>query len=139
MPPSPDGFELLARTVEAAVLLSQETDMETFLERVLALSEEGSITLRAKVLRATAMVAMWQSDHARAEGLAQQSLALYRELDDAHGIATCLELFACLAWRKGTTRRAGWGGEEGARSLKNGAKEFVCSRDGLGRGRARFG
>src|SRR5215467_3636163 len=73
----------------------------TFLEHALARSEGEDSSLRAKALRAAANLAIWQGDHARAEGLAQQSLGLYRELRDTHGIVNCLFLLGGIAWRRG--------------------------------------
>ncbi len=78
----------------------------TFLERALARSEGASNSLRVKVLQAKASVMLWQSDYARTEALAQQSLSLYRELGDTRGIADCLGLLVDLAVRKGQMTEA---------------------------------
>ena len=72
----------------------------TFLEQALARSEEASAALRARVLRATACLAVCQSDHDRAEMLAQQSLALYGELGDRGGIADSLNELKNIADQK---------------------------------------
>jgi predicted ATPase len=72
-----------------------------FLEQALAQSDGEDIPLRAKALRATANLAIWQGDYAQAEVLAQQSLVLYRERGDTHGIVNCLFLLGGIAWRRG--------------------------------------
>lgn len=73
----------------------------TFLERALAQGEGERTALRANTLRAAANLAEGQGDHARAEMLIQQSLAIYRELGDTRGIADCLFLVQGAAWRRG--------------------------------------
>ena len=78
----------------------------TFLERTLARSEEADVPLRAKVLQASAKVTLHQSDYARAEGLAELSLALYRELGNTPGIVDCLGLLFEVAIRKGKMTEA---------------------------------
>jgi predicted ATPase/transcriptional regulator with XRE-family HTH domain len=72
-----------------------------FLERALAQSQGEKSSLRAKALRAAADLAIWQGDHVGVDMLAQQSLALYRELGDNHGIVNCLFLLGGIAWRRG--------------------------------------
>ena len=72
-----------------------------FLERALVLSEGKDDPLRAKALRGAANLAIWQSDHTRAEALARQGLAVYRQLEDTHGIINCLFLLGGIAWRRG--------------------------------------
>lgn len=67
----------------------------TFLEQALASSEGVAASVRANALFAAANLAFNQSDHDRAEELCQQSLQLFRELDDRPGIAYALYL---LAW-----------------------------------------
>jgi len=78
----------------------------TFLERALAQSKGQRVSLRAKVLRAAANLAIWHGDHARAEMLAEQCLALDRELGDTRGIANCLFLLGGINWRRGKTAEA---------------------------------
>ncbi len=78
-------------------------EARTFLERALASSEGESTSLRARVLRTAAYIAIQRGDHTQAEALAQQSLALCRELDDARGIARSLILLENAAWPKGKT------------------------------------
>src|SRR6266700_3384476 len=48
------------------------SEARTFLERALARSQEASVSLRVKVLRAGAHVMLQQGDYAQAEGLAEQ-------------------------------------------------------------------
>jgi predicted ATPase/DNA-binding CsgD family transcriptional regulator len=82
------------------------SEARTFLERALARSEGASISLRVKVLQAGASVTLQQGDYARTEGLAEQSLALYREQGNTRGIADCLGLLVELAWRRGKMNEA---------------------------------
>ncbi len=79
------------------------SEARTFLERVLTLSEGESAALRVRVLQATADIVKRQGDYNRAEVLAQQSLALCRELGDTRGIANGLFLLTEVAWRRGKT------------------------------------
>jgi predicted ATPase/class 3 adenylate cyclase/DNA-binding CsgD family transcriptional regulator len=73
----------------------------TFLERALAQSEGENDSLRARVLQATAFFVFHQGDFDRAEVLAQQSLALYRELGNTRGIANAISLLTSVAETKG--------------------------------------
>jgi len=61
------------------------------------LGEGEDVSLRAKALRAAANLALWQGDYARAEALAQQSLALYQERGDTHGVINSLFLLGGIA------------------------------------------
>ena len=81
-------------------------EARTFLERVLAGSERESASLRVRVLQATANIVQRQGDYDRAEVLAQQSLALCRELGDIRGIVTSLFLLQEVAYTKGKTVEA---------------------------------
>jgi predicted ATPase/DNA-binding CsgD family transcriptional regulator len=78
-------------------------EARTFLERVLTGCEAESASLRIRVLQTTADIVQRQGDFDRAEVLAQQSLALCRELGDTRGIATSLSLLAEVAYTKGKT------------------------------------
>jgi ATP/maltotriose-dependent transcriptional regulator MalT len=72
-----------------------------FLERALAGSEGIEASVRAKALIVAGHLAFIQSDYERAEPLCQESLALYRELEDQPGIAFSLSLLGSVAWTKG--------------------------------------
>jgi predicted ATPase/DNA-binding CsgD family transcriptional regulator len=72
-----------------------------FLERALAASEGIEAPVRAKALFAAGNLAFIQSDYDRAEPLCQESLALYRELEDQPGIAFSLSLLGSVAWTQG--------------------------------------
>jgi predicted ATPase/DNA-binding CsgD family transcriptional regulator len=72
-----------------------------FLERALADSEGVAAPIRAKALAAAVQLAYEQSDHARVEVLARESLVLYRELGNTRGIAYSLWLLGAVASRKG--------------------------------------
>jgi predicted ATPase/class 3 adenylate cyclase len=72
-----------------------------FLERALAGSAEVAMAVRAKALLAAARLAFVQSRYDRGEALAQESLALFRELGDRRGIALALDRLGMAAWRQG--------------------------------------
>jgi tetratricopeptide (TPR) repeat protein len=71
-----------------------------FLEQALAGSEGVAALVRAQALAAAANLACEQSDDARLEVLAQESLALYRQLGAIEGIADALWMLGTVAWRK---------------------------------------
>ena len=77
-----------------------------FLERALAASKGIEASVQAKALIVTANLAFIQSDYDRAEPLFQESLALYRELEDQHGIAFALSMLGSVAWTKGNMAKA---------------------------------
>src|SRR6266700_4155635 len=95
------GLRLSAALKEFWMMHGHYREARTFLERALALSEGTSPALRARVLRAIASVADFQGDIDRIEVVAQQSLALSRELEDTCGIADSLGLLAAAAWLRG--------------------------------------
>jgi predicted ATPase/DNA-binding XRE family transcriptional regulator len=82
-----------------------------WLEGLLALEESGdgssgATATRAKVLRLASMFAYQQGDHGRAVALAEQSVALYRELGDKQGLAGALAILAVRARHQGSHGRA---------------------------------
>jgi tetratricopeptide (TPR) repeat protein len=83
-----------------------------FLERALSRSDEVAAPVRAKALYAASQLndALGYLD--RAEELNEQSLALYKELGDTMGIASCLHLLADIAWGRGNFAAAHALGEE---------------------------
>jgi predicted ATPase/DNA-binding CsgD family transcriptional regulator len=72
-----------------------------FLERALVTSEGSEAPVRAKALIVAGHLAFIQSDYDRAEPLCQESLTLYRELEDQPGIAYALSMLGSVAWTKG--------------------------------------
>ncbi len=78
-----------------------------FLERALAGSAGVATGMRAKALLAAARLAFSQSNYDRGEVLAQESLALFRELGDRRGIALALDRLGMAAWRRGDFTAAG--------------------------------
>jgi predicted ATPase/class 3 adenylate cyclase/DNA-binding CsgD family transcriptional regulator len=72
-----------------------------FLERALPRSDEVASPVRAKALYAASQLNDALGSLDRAEELYEQSLALYRELADTMGIASCLHLLADIAWGRG--------------------------------------
>ncbi len=71
------------------------------LERALAAREGIKASVQAKALIVAGHLAFIQSDYDRAEPLLQESLALYRELEDQPGIAFALSMLGSVAWTKG--------------------------------------
>jgi predicted ATPase/DNA-binding CsgD family transcriptional regulator len=71
------------------------------LERALAARERIKASVQAKALIVAGHLAFIQSDYDRAESLLQESLALYRELEDQPGIAFALSMLGSVAWTKG--------------------------------------
>lgn len=72
-----------------------------FLKRVLARSEDVPAQVQAKALYAASQLYDALNVHDRAEELCEQSLALYRKLADAAGIANGLHLLADIVWGRG--------------------------------------
>ena len=72
-----------------------------FLERALADRVEVALAVRAKALLAAARLAIVQSRYERGEALAQEGLALFRQLGDERGIALTLDRLGMAAWRQG--------------------------------------
>ncbi len=74
-----------------------------FLEQAVAASPQAASRLRAKVLSVAADLALYQFDtraEALAEALAEEGLALYQQLADQSGIASCLHVLGiCAMWR----------------------------------------
>jgi predicted ATPase/serine/threonine protein kinase/DNA-binding CsgD family transcriptional regulator len=77
-----------------------------FLERGLLASERVAVPVRAKAIGVAAGMAFIQSDYERAEVLAKESLALYRELSYQPGIAHALYRLGNVAWARGDTMAA---------------------------------
>jgi predicted ATPase/class 3 adenylate cyclase/DNA-binding CsgD family transcriptional regulator len=78
------------------VIRGPSSEGRDFLEQALAASEGVAASVRAKALFVAANLAFIQSDYDRAEGWCQQSLTLFRELEDRSGIAYALYLLAWL-------------------------------------------
>ncbi len=126
------------------------SEARTFLEQVLTRSEGASVSLRVKVLQACANAALYQDDYARVEVLAEQSLALYRELGNTRGIADCLGLLVELAWRRGKMIEAIRLSEERVRLMRQvgdprqvadslfSLADMVCRRGELAKGQSLF-
>jgi len=74
------------------------TEGRGFLERLLARSQGVAAAVQAKALTAVGVLAFFQSDSVRARKWCEESLALFRELSDAKGIATCLYRLGQIAW-----------------------------------------
>jgi predicted ATPase/class 3 adenylate cyclase/DNA-binding CsgD family transcriptional regulator len=83
-----------------------------FLERALLRSDEVAAPVRAKALYAASQLNDALGSLDRAEALCEESLALYRELGDIMGIASCLHSLADIAWGRGNLSVARALGEE---------------------------
>jgi predicted ATPase/class 3 adenylate cyclase/DNA-binding CsgD family transcriptional regulator len=83
-----------------------------FLERALPQSDEVAAPVRAKALYTASQLHDALGSLDRAEELYEQSLALYRELGDTRGVASCLHLLADIAWGRGNLSVARSQGEE---------------------------
>jgi len=83
------------------VIRGHRTEGLACLERALASSAAGATALRAKALLAAARLVFVQGHYTRGESLAQESLALFRELGDRGGIALALDRLGTGAWRRG--------------------------------------
>ena len=71
----------------------------TFLEQAVAASPQAASRLRARALSVAADLALYQFD-TRAEALAEEGLALYQQVADQSGIASCLHVLGiCAMWR----------------------------------------
>ncbi len=79
---------------------------QAFLERALLASESCAASTRAKALKASASIALIQGDLERGEVFAQESLSLYRTIEDAQGIALCLHQLERVARTKGHREEA---------------------------------
>src|SRR6266446_3533062 len=83
------------------VVRGHRNEGRAFLERALAGSAGVAADVRAKALIAAARLAFIQSNYDQGEALAQESLALFRELGDRRGIALSLDRLGMGAWRRG--------------------------------------
>jgi ATP/maltotriose-dependent transcriptional regulator MalT len=83
-----------------------------FLARALARSDKVAAPVRAKALYAVSQLHDALGSLDRAEECCEQSLALYRELADTRGIASCLHLLLDIAWNRGNLAVARALGEE---------------------------
>lgn len=72
----------------------------TFLERALGGSAGAVPSVRARALLVAARLSFMQSNYHRGKALAQESLAIFRELGDKRGIALSLNRLGIAAWRQ---------------------------------------
>ncbi len=71
-----------------------------FLSKALISGEQGEAAVRAKAYNGAAMLAFYQDDYAQAHIFCDQSLALFRDLEDRQGTATILTLLGQIAaWK----------------------------------------
>ena len=79
---------------------------QRFVERALGRREGIATPVRAKALNGAGWLAIWQDEYARAEGLCQESLELYRELHDPRGMAFALYRLGWIASMRDDSPRA---------------------------------
>lgn len=86
------GMRLAAGLFPFWVVRGYGTEGRTWLHRFLSSSEgrEVSESARAKAITAAGILANCQSDHLEAVALSEESLALWRRLDDQVGMTNCL-------------------------------------------------
>ena len=77
-----------------------------FLERALEESARVAPSVRAAALLAAARLSFMQSDYDRGKALAEESLALFRELGEKRGIGLALNRLGVAAWRHADYSRA---------------------------------
>jgi predicted ATPase len=79
----------------------QASEGGIFLEQALALGEGVASLMRARAFDAAAELA-WSvgGDNNRAEAWSRESLELFRELGDRHGIATHLNMLSAVVWTR---------------------------------------
>ena len=76
------------------------------MEAALAADAAGSVAARAKALTEVGWFALEQSDHDQGQRSLEESLLLYRELDDEYGVAHALECLSIAKMRLGGHERA---------------------------------
>jgi non-specific serine/threonine protein kinase len=77
-----------------------------WLERTLPAGSGAAAEIRARALLGVAMLAHWQGDDARARPCLEESLALWRQLDDAWGVTFSLGMLGVVAEDAGEFARA---------------------------------
>jgi predicted ATPase len=77
-----------------------------WLERVLVPGNPLAPALRAKALKANGVLAWSQGEYRQAIQFCEMSLAIYQQLSDRDGIATCLHYLGSLALHQGEYARA---------------------------------
>jgi predicted ATPase/class 3 adenylate cyclase len=70
---------------------------QAFMEHALAVSKDVAATVRVEALYGAGFLALVQGDIDHAEGLLEQSLALFREIGDKRGMAKSLRILGSLA------------------------------------------
>jgi predicted ATPase/class 3 adenylate cyclase len=88
------------------VVRGQRNEGLAFLQKALVGSTAVSVPIRARALLAAARIAFNQSNYDQGEKLAQEGLALFRELGDKRGIALTVNRLGVAAWRRGDFRSA---------------------------------
>jgi non-specific serine/threonine protein kinase len=97
-----EGLRLANALIGFWRILGYLAEGREWLARLLDASPiDGPTRERARGLRAAALLAIPQGDHAAGERLLQESLALYREIDDPNGAARALDVLAWLSIQQG--------------------------------------
>ena len=88
------------------------TEGYQWLERTLSANKSASPSLRAKALNWTGLMAWWEGDYRRAGESCEESLALFREIEDKWGSAWSLNALGRVAQAQNNYERAVELGEE---------------------------
>ncbi len=102
---------------------------QAFLEQALAVRSGVKASVQAQVLSDAASMAMLVDNSERAETLGGEGLALYRDLGDHVGIATCLSLLGSVARARGQYRLAAARLEEAAALFRQQGSNLESSRN----------
>ena len=98
-----------------------------WIEQALEANPNGSLSLRAYVLRGGGFLARQQGDYIKARALHEASLAQFREIGDQMGVARALSSLAEILWTKGDPKTAmAYGQESLALHSEIGNKEGVA-------------
>lgn len=95
------------------LMRSHLSEGREWLAGLLAMTEGGQTTARAKALIGAATLAQNQSDYDLARRLFEEALKIYRGLEDRSGVAASLTNLGWMAWRRGDYETARMLSEEG--------------------------
>jgi predicted ATPase/DNA-binding SARP family transcriptional activator len=100
------GMRLATGLWRLCVLRGHYREGREWLDWAAAVEPEGPAPLRAKALRGSGTLAFLQCDYAGAIDRLEAGLALYRDLDDASGTASTLQVLGSIAREQGRYERA---------------------------------
>lgn len=100
------GLHLAASASRLWQVAGPFTEGRRWLEAALARCPSGSAEIRARALRAAAILSTYNGDYIAARRLGEQGLVLLRELGDTTGIAWSLQNLGLVSVRQGDHSRA---------------------------------